>query len=147
MMSLAQMINKLAMYLKFFLCRPWGKGMVRSHSSKGIAAGESKPGFYLWPCCSVLALLTCYSGIVFSLWGSLCLRFKRGMGILSIPISWSCCEGSDEMQHHTRVRGYYYGFWRSLSLQAGSMAVRSMIAAVNTVGCWKHTLFGVDHIL
>lgn len=26
-------------------------------------------------------------------------------------------------------------------------AVRSMIAAVNTVGCWKHTLFGVDHIL
>lgn len=31
--------------------------------------------------------------------------------------------------------------------QVGSMAVRSVIAAVNTVGCWKHALFGVDLIL
>ena len=38
---------------------------------------------------------------------------QRGMGILSIPISLSRCENSDERQHRIGVKGYYYGFWKT----------------------------------
>lgn len=85
-----------------------------------------------------MALLLNNSFIDTLLWDSLFLPgLQRGVEILSIPNFWSYCENSDEMQHNTRVRGYYYGFWRSLCLQVGSIAI-------NTVGCWKHTLFELN---
>lgn len=73
---------------------------MRSHS-KGIAAEkESKPGFYLWPCC-----YTNFTDMPF--WDSLfSLRLQEKMRIHSIPTSWSHFDDSDEVQHQASVSGY-----------------------------------------
>ena len=69
-------------------------------NSKGTAAvKESKPSLCFWLCYYPLALLICYFGIVFSLIGPIAW-VSKGVGILSIPVSWSYYENSDEMQHH-----------------------------------------------